>query len=395
MSCSRAATISTSARATCRISVAASVQVSTTCRSTVNRWIAEACGSSRIRSHSGRICASAPVSSRVSQVPSSPRPEASSRTSSRRASGGQGSGSGGHSRASRAAVGGASTTSRSAASAAARSSSAGSSAGRARRSSTTSLAARATPSASGVSDGRRTPTCAGRASASSTRRQVSRDRWVIRRPSSRTCTCAARASALPSCGASAAPSSVHSSGAIRSVARPARSCTRSRTSSRAIRLRSSSTCGTSTSQVATSDLSTVASRIPPSASLRSGTDSWASSPIRSCRERTSLCSSGSRSRASRRHCASIVVRSRRVRLGSPVRCRTSSSPEATLRSASRGGDHLGKRAHRVVDVRAGVPQRVPELFGDPAQLLVVDVDPRGSLTSTTSRSECGASSPRP
>ena len=198
MSWSSAATISTSGRATCRISAAASVQVSTTCRSTVNRWMADACGSSRIRSHSGRICASAPVSSRVSQVPSSPRPEASSRTSSRRASGGQGSGSGGHSRASRAAVGGASTTSRSAASVAARSSSAGSSAGRARPSSTTSLAARATPSASGVSDGRRAPMRAGRASASSTRRQVSRDRWVIRRPSSRTCTCAARASAFPS-----------------------------------------------------------------------------------------------------------------------------------------------------------------------------------------------------
>ncbi len=63
------------------------MQVSTTCRSTVKRWIAEACGSSRIRSHSGRIAASAPVSSSVSQVPSSPRPEASSRTSSRRASG--------------------------------------------------------------------------------------------------------------------------------------------------------------------------------------------------------------------------------------------------------------------------------------------------------------------
>ena len=58
------------------------MQVSTTCRSTVKRWIADACGSSRIRSHSGRIRDSAPVSSSVSQTGSSPRPEASSRTSS-------------------------------------------------------------------------------------------------------------------------------------------------------------------------------------------------------------------------------------------------------------------------------------------------------------------------
>ena len=82
MSCSSAATISTSGRATVRISAEASMQVSTTCRSTVKRWMTEACGSSRIRSHSGRIVSSAPVSSSVSQTGSRPRPEASSRTSS-------------------------------------------------------------------------------------------------------------------------------------------------------------------------------------------------------------------------------------------------------------------------------------------------------------------------
>ena len=48
------------------------MQVSTTCRSTVNRWIAEACGSSRIRSHSGRTRSSAPVSSRVSHTAEQP-----------------------------------------------------------------------------------------------------------------------------------------------------------------------------------------------------------------------------------------------------------------------------------------------------------------------------------
>ena len=80
-----------------------------------------------------------------------------------RASAGHGSGSGAHSRARRAAVGGASTTSRSAAAAAARSSSTGSSAGRARRSSTISPPASATPSATGVSDGRRAVGRRGRA----------------------------------------------------------------------------------------------------------------------------------------------------------------------------------------------------------------------------------------
>ena len=50
----------------------------------------------------------------------------------------------------------------------------------------------------GSASGRRAPrTVAGRASTPSTRRQVSRDRWVIRRPSSRTCTWAAPASARP------------------------------------------------------------------------------------------------------------------------------------------------------------------------------------------------------
>ena len=98
--------------------------------------------------------------------------------------------------------------------------------------------------------------------------------------------------------------------------------------------RSRSTCGTSTSQVATSALSTVASRSPPSASFRSGTETWASSPISSCRESTIRRSSGSRSRAVRRHWVSTWLRSRSVRFESPARCRMSSSPRATRRSFS-------------------------------------------------------------
>ena len=362
------------------------MQVSTTCRSTVKRWMAEACGSSRIRSHSGRIRASAPVSSRVSHTPSSPRPEASSRTSSCRASVGHGSGSGGDSRTSRAAVGGASRASCSAAAAQARSSSTGSSEGRARLSSTTSPADRATPVASGVSEGRRRPcTVAGLDSTPSTRRQVSRERWVIRRPSSRTCFCAARASATPR----RAARSGHISGAIRSVPRPASSCTTSRTSSRDCRVRSRSACGTSTSQVATSALSTVASRRPPSASLRSGTDRWASSPTSSWRERTRSRSAGSWARAWRRQCASIVVRSRRVRLGSPARCRRSSSPRATRRSPPAAAAISGK-------VRTEWSILLPESHsGYHTRPASSPGSTPSSETRTTSRSECGASSPRP
>ena len=68
------------------------MQVSTRCRSTVKRWITEACGSSRIRSHSGSTRSTAPVSSRVSQTARSPGPAASSRTNSWRAPSGHGSG---------------------------------------------------------------------------------------------------------------------------------------------------------------------------------------------------------------------------------------------------------------------------------------------------------------
>jgi len=80
------------------------MQVSTTWRSTVNRWIADACGSSRIRSHSGSTASSAPVSSRVSHTGSSPGPAASNLTRAWRASAGHGHGRGGHSATSRVAV---------------------------------------------------------------------------------------------------------------------------------------------------------------------------------------------------------------------------------------------------------------------------------------------------
>ena len=347
------------------------MQVSTTCRSTVNRWISEACGSRRIRSHSGSSRSRAPVSSRVSQTARRPRPDASSRTKSWRAPSGHGSGRSGLSRTSRAAVAGASSASRSAAAAAARSRSSGSWAGSASADSTTSPADRATPGASCSSWGRRGPTVeAGPASTASVRRHVSRDRCEIRRPSSRRCRWAAPASATPRPGASSA----HRSGPTRSVARPATSWRTSRASSRASRHRSRSACGTSTSQVATSAFSTVASRSPPSASLRSGTDTCASSPISSCRLSTRRRSSGSRSRAVRRHWVSTRVRSRSVRLGSPARCRMSSSPSATRRSPAEASSIPETVRTEWSSLALGVPQRVPDLLGARAEVDVVVAD---------------------
>ena len=109
------------AATTWRISADASMQVSTTCRSTVKRWIAEACGSSRTRSHSGSTASRAPVSSRVSQTAEQAGPgREQPHQQACRASAGHGSRQRPAPRAtSRAAVAGASTRSRSAASAAA------------------------------------------------------------------------------------------------------------------------------------------------------------------------------------------------------------------------------------------------------------------------------------
>ena len=123
----------------------------------MKRWIAEACGSSRICSHSGRNVSIPSISSSVSQTGSSPGPLARSRTSPSRAAAGHGVGSGAPSRTRRAAVVGARTASRSAASAAARSSKEGSSPGLVPASSTISPRESAMPGATRSRAGVRRP----------------------------------------------------------------------------------------------------------------------------------------------------------------------------------------------------------------------------------------------
>ena len=208
---------------------------------------------------------------------------------------------------------------------------------------------------------------------------------MIRRPSSRTCLCTATASSSPSGSAS----SGHTSGAIRSVGRPTTSCSTSRTSSSARRERSRSAWGTSTSQVATRAVSTLASRSPPWASLRSGTETCASSPTSSWRARTSLRRAGSCSVAPRRHDVSMVVRSRRVRLGSPARCRTSSRPSAT-RTSSAAADTISGTERTEWSRRAPESHRGYQSCWPRSPSAT-----RSSCTRTTSRSDWGASSRRP
>ena len=363
------------------------MQVSTTCRSTVNRWIGEACGSSRIRSHSGRICASAPVSSSVSHTAEQPAARGQQPhqqlAGARRPGIGQrrrlaGQPGGGGRREHGVALGrlgrGPQQEQRVL--------------GRPRpgRPARPRPTESASPGAIGVRSGRRgraarpvararrprVATSAGTGGSSGGRSRA-RDlrRRVVRR------------------GRARAPGRPTPPGRPGRCARPVDVVQHVADVEQRRRLRSSSTCGTSTSQEATSALRTVASRSPPAASFRSGTDRCASSPTRSWRVRTRSWSAGSRARASRRHRVSMVVRSRSVRLGSPARCRTSSSPSATFSSSSAAATISGR-------LRTAWSSLVPlSHSGYQRSSAARPGATSSSCTRTTSRSEYGASSPRP
>ena len=332
MSCSSAATISTSGRATRRIRPgrldAGLDHVPVDGEPVHDRGVRQ---QPDLLPLGQELRRAAPVSSRVSQTASSPGPAASSRTNRSRASSGHGSGSGGHSRTSRAAVAGASTRPRSAASAAARSSSTGRRPGRARARPARPRLARARPRARRrPARGRRAPGTGGRASTASARRQVSRDRCVIRRPIARVWRCAAVASGSPSSVRDVAP-------VLRRhpVGGAAGDCVQRRRARRAAPAGSARgrTCGTSTSQRRHERLEHGRVAQPAHRLLEVGDRGVRQLPEQVGPAGTSSCSSGSRSRASRRHWVSSAVRSRSVRFGSPARCRASSSPSATRRSA--------------------------------------------------------------
>ncbi len=153
------------------------------------------------------------------------------------------------------------------------------------------------------------------------------------------------------------------SGTTRSVARPATACRTSRTSSNEAREASSSACGTSTSQLATRALSTVASRSPPTDSLRSGTEEWASSPEQVGAPGHQLVQLGQ----PLTRIASPLVEQRRAQsqgqVGVAGQVPGVEQPERHPRIGRGLLVGLGRGAHRVVDVGSGVPQRVPEARG--------------------------------
>ena len=208
------------------------MQVSTRCRSTVNRCTTEACGSSRTRSHSGR--STVERAGLVEGLPDRQQAAARRRAAARagrapRRATGSGSGGasrdqpgGGRGRQHQVALGGLGGGPQQQQ--------------RVRRRAGRPCRARpprretATPGGDRLELRGGAPGGAGRGAArASTRRQVSRDRWVIRRPMLADVPLGGgRASGRPRQSARCRPSS---SGATRSVARPATSCSTSRTSS--------------------------------------------------------------------------------------------------------------------------------------------------------------------
>ena len=336
------------------------MQVSTTCRSTVNRWIAEACGSSRIRSHSGSKPSSAPVSSSVSHTASSPRPAASSRTSACRASAGHGSGSGGHSRTSRAAVAGASTTSRSAATAAARSSSAGSRrAGRRRRARprradsatpgrdrlqlrAARVAHRRGPGQHGVDPPPGQPREVGDPAAELAHVPLRGGRVVEPQPARRAAPTARGRPGRWASGVSA--------------------WSTSRTSSSASRDRSRSACGDVDQPGRDQRLEHGRVAQPALGLLEVGHREVGELADQLVPLVTSVRSSGSRSRASRRQRGQHRRPQPQGQVGVAGEVAHVEQPERHLEVVVGRRDHLGQRAHRVVEPGAGVPERVPDLL---------------------------------
>ena len=387
MSCSRADTIRTSGRATRRIRVEASMQVSTRCRSTVKRCTTDACGSSRTRSHSGRIRSRAPVSSRVSHTPSRPGPAASSRTKRSRASTGHGSGSGrrvtrqpgrrrsapapGRARPPRRPRGGAAAGPRPAF---------------APRSSTTSSKESGDPGRDRLEP--RSAAAGGTGPPLDRLRASPGQAGQVREPARET-----TGVDLGGVGVGQA----EDRGDLVPVLRhhPVRGAPGHGVQGVAdVEQRDPAALEVAVGYVdqpaGHQRLEHRARRAArPTDSLRSGTEACASSPVIRPRSETSSRSSPRRVRASRRHWFRTAERSRSVRLGSPARWRASSIPLATRRSAADCSSTSST-------VRTEWSMFAPESHSGyqiwPAQS---PISTSGSWTSTTSRSLNGASSCRP
>ena len=389
MSCSSAAAISTSGRETRRISRDASMQVSTRCRSTVNRCTTEACGSSRTRSHSGStgrqragLVEGLPDGEQArpggqqpgEQVARLPAPGLRQRGALRGPAGPRSAGR--------------STSRRSAASAAARSSSSGSS--RRGRRPGRGPPRRARPPPRGRrarARGRAGGRPAGRASTASTRCQVSRDRWVIRRPSLADLPLGGLGVGEAEPGREVRPDlggdpvGGPPGDGVQHVA----DVEQLQPAGLEVGVRDVDQPG--------GDQRLEHGRVPqPAHGLLEvgdrGVGQLAHAAPRGGSPAPAARAAGCARRAA--SAASRSARSRRVRDGSPARCRASSRPSATRGSSRAVSRDLRERAHRVVEVGAAVPERVPDVL----RRLRRTSTP-SSWTSTTSRSLCGASSARP
>ena len=394
MSWSSAATISTSGRATCRISAAASVQVSTTCRSTVNRWMADACGSSRIRSHSGRICASAPGLLEGLPGAEQPAPRGQQPDQQPACLGRPGIGQ-------RRALAG--------------------QPGRRRR------CQHDVPLGGLGGSSQQQRGILGRTGPPVEHDLVGRQGDALGQRRQRRAACA-DARGPGQCVVHPPP------GQPGQVGDPAAELAHVHLRRPRVRLpQLRGQCGAELGpQLRRDPVGGPAGEVVHEvAHVEQGHPAALELDVRDVDQpgrdqrlehgrvadpALGLLEVGHRLVRELAHQvvprADELVQLRQPLAGvpAPLREHRGAQPKGEVgvtgqvahveqaggdpQVGLRGRDHLGQRPHRVVDVRAGVPQRVPELLGDPAQLLVVDRR-RASLTSTTSRSECGASSPRP
>ena len=157
----------------------------------------------------------------------------------------------------------------------------------------------------------------------------------------------------PGTGAAAGPSRGRRPGAARPGRRAA-----------GPRRRWVSSGGSVTGAASASACNTRRSRRPPLACLRSGSSRWATSPSLACRSRVMASSPASRFFAPPIHRSRTVARTRSPSSRSPATGRPSSRLSTTFRSSPATATASFGRAHAVVERDPGVPDRVPEPFGD-------------------------------
>src|SRR5664279_3802825 len=212
--------------------------------------------------------------------------------------------------------------------------------------------------------------------------------WSTARAIAATCRSSTSRSSNPS--SCATESWSRTSG--RSVARPARACSTSRTSISADRASSNPWCGQSATQEAATARITTRSRSPPRDSLRSGVVAKANAPERSARSSQLSRNAVSRFFASARQSASTRRCSVTANSGSPAMCRRSSMPSMASRSVL--AICLAPPTERtewsslILESQIGYHIRSASM---PAYDAGVSVE----CNSTRSRSENGESSPLP